>query len=127
MRTIKFRGKGVLSAEWVYGGVTAMKDGWCSAITTLTEDEFDSQELVYPETIGQYTGLLDKNGREIYEDDIVRDSEGRISYVKWLIQRCGFVLVYEQFDKDITGSYGKIEHLEVIGNLHDNKELIKEK
>lgn len=125
MRTIKFRGKSILSAEWVYGGITAMKDGWCSAITTLTEDEFDSQELVYPETIGQHTGLLDKNGREIYEGDIVRDSEGRISYVKWLIQRCGFVLVYERFDKDITGSYGKIEHLEVIGNIHDNPELIK--
>lgn len=125
MRTIKHRGK-TEDGIWVFG----------SFINTMCGDKAliigrqALQTVIYEvskETIGQFTGLLDKNDREIYEDDIVRDSEGRISYVKWLIQRCGFVLVYEQFDKDITGSYGKTEHLEVIGNLHDNKELIKEK
>lgn len=120
MRTIKFRGNRVDNGGWVYGDLLTNNP-------TPQILAFYGQYLVDKDTIGQFTGLLDKNGKEIFEGDIVRDSEGRISYVKWLIQRCGFVLVYERFDKDITGSYGKIEHLEVIGNIHDNPELIKEK
>lgn len=118
MRTIKFRGKRIDNGDWVYGDLLTNNP-------TPQILAFYGEYLVDEDTIGQYTGLVDKNGKEIFDGDVVRDSEGRISYVKWLIQRCGFVLVYERFDKDITGSYGKIEHLEVIDNIHDNPELIK--
>lgn len=134
MRTIKFRGKSVLSAEWVYGGITAMKDGWCSAITTLTEDEFDSQELVYPDTIGQYTGLLDKNGKEIYEGDIITCINKSDSVYEIGRQMIGFVAYEENgcywFCKNNFQHYDDwafADDIEVIGNIYDNEELLKEK
>lgn len=127
MRTIKFRGKNVLSAEWVYGGITAMKDGWCSAITTLTEDEFDSQELVYPETIGQFTGLLDKNGREIYEGDILEVCE-MYAKVVWNEEKASFEYQYLH-PMQLTNTFYEFNmpYLSIIGNIHDNPELIKSK
>lgn len=132
MREIKFRGKDERGC-WHVGWLAETNDGTIYIAENdegwtddgFHNDDFSGWHKVLEKTIGQFTGLLDKNGKEIFEGDIVRDSEGRNSYVKWLIQRCGFVLVYERFDEGITGSYGKIEHLEVVGNIHDNKESMK--
>ena len=93
MRTIKFRGK-TEDGIWVFGSFINTMCGNKALIISRQALQIVVYE-VSKETVGQFTGLLDKNDKEIYDDDIVRDSKGRISYVIWLIQRCGFVLVYE--------------------------------
>ena len=123
MREILFRGKSLDSGEWVEGNY-------------IFED-FDRvgihqigtiiQCFVIPKTVGQFTGLLDKNGNKIFEGDIVRRFNGRgqevMRYaVKWNTDCCMFVLMSEytylgEYDSDFTVFYG--EDLEVIGNIYD--------
>lgn len=86
--------------------------------------------------IEQYTGVKDKNGEEIYEGDIVRingwwDAEGPAGYdknlcvVEWDEEKTGFV-PFNNYDCD-CGVYHHAEDCEVIGNIHKNPELVKEK
>ena len=76
-------------------------------------------------TIGQYTGLHDKNGKEIYEGDIVRDKDIKW-VVKWNIHRMGFSLyptteqLYDEMPVNVENKLG----FEVIGNIYDNPELL---
>ncbi len=67
----------------------------------------------------QYTGLKDKNGKEIYEGDLIRDSDG-IAEVKWAQSECGFIAWYNQFN---ILNFPK--DCEVIGNVWENKDLLK--
>ena len=87
-------------------------------------------EEVIPETIGQYIGLKDKNGKEIYEGDIVKDTNGKVGYVAFLKQEMGFVIVWRNSDSRLGhrnrgGGYELDNSIEVIDNIH-NTELIKE-
>lgn len=118
MRTIKFRGKRTDKDEWIYG---YLADGNC--ICDWDNKERRSFE-VKAKTIGQYTGLVDKNGKEIYEGDIVHLGDPRITYVLLWID-CGLKA------KQI-GAYGSFcgvtywaETMTIVGNIHDNPELMK--
>ena len=109
MRTIKFRGKRRFDGDWIFGDLLHEKDDAMLTIRYL--DEYGIwNEIINPMTVGQFTGVFDKNGREIYEGDIIRDKKDRISAI---VYKTG-TFVFNEFctlvDNDI----------EVIGNIHDD-------
>ncbi len=115
-----------VESDWVYGGVFQGK-GDFSIIYTYKPIE---KCVVYSDTVGQYTGLTDKNGKKIFEGDIVR---GTITsaWKKDLIC-CEIIYKNDCFLAIEKNSYGLWEHkvrfakdIEVIGNIHDNPELLE--
>ena len=135
MREILFRGKRVDNGEWVYGLPYKAKYGCISSIVNDDEERF----LILPETVGQYTGLKGKNGKEIYEGDIVctRFPEGCKNAGKICsigdIQFRGsmFGIDWAQWKNDTFWGLRRIDEdfhkeIEVIGNIYDNPELLEE-
>lgn len=112
MRTIKFRGKSLNTGMWVYGDLQH-KD----------KRAFVEYE-VYPATVGQYTGLQDKNAREVYEGDVLTDKFESIGVVEW--QNGCFVVNFGDIDVfQISDCFDDSYQMWVIGNIHDNPELLK--
>lgn len=125
MREVLFRGK-ALCGKWVEG-LPYEVDGVIGCIRVKEQIQdiiFYTTYKVIPETVGQYTGLTDKNGKKIFEGDIVlyaRDEElGQISYHEG---EAMFVVEFDTWVTDFDHMYGK--DLEIIGNIHDNPELMK--
>lgn len=124
MREILFRGKRVDNGKWAEGDLIQFQS---EIIIYAYESECRVAQVVMPATIGQFTGLTDKNGKEIFEGDIL-DCGDRITCVKWH-QPCGqwdsqFIrYVRELSSNGITAVEWKFR-ASVIGNIHDNPELI---
>ena len=122
-REILFRGKSIDNGEWVEG--TIHFNGKY-ILSNKHRNNYHEWVEIIPETVGQYTGMADKNGTNIFEGDIVRESfkgHGRIYHVFWDDDYFAFRAKGE----DITYQLDEISpsHCEVIGNIHDNKELLK--
>lgn len=124
MRTIKFRGKDIETGELVYG-VLIQRMGYMPSILYPYEHDGKiryAERAVERETVGQFTGLLDKNGKEIYEGDIYRyDNPNSINEVSYCAGGgfTGFDLT------PATHNENKLLDVEVIGNIHDNPELLE--
>jgi uncharacterized phage protein (TIGR01671 family) len=129
-RTIKFRGKRVDNGEWVYGFVMSWKHFDGTKYVQVVSIKNDAQEyVVIPETVGQFTGLLDKNGKEIYEGDYLMQGNGFLWEVFYSIDRIqlkrkGMKNEYHTVYVSLSSILGYNSIYEVIGNIHDNPELL---
>lgn len=146
MRDILFRGKRLDNGEWVYGSLLQVEceDG---SIVTAIFDRKDSggDAEIHPSTVGQYTGLLDKHGKRIFEGDIVKytfdnpDSPnatengkkvriGRVFFSDWRAsfsvtagRNCSSALNNDLFNYVRNGN-----RVEVVGNVHETADLLED-
>ena len=134
MRKIEFRGKTIKSKKWIFGDLLQYAGG-----TQIWEDtehgKFNAQ--VFPETIGEFTGLCDRKGVEIFEGDVVR---GCSEYFGNGSLNCRALVVYAggQFmlsfgesveecavAEDVEALISWSAEVEIIGNVHDNPGLLR--
>ena len=141
MREILFRGQTRKNGEkvematgekvpghWVYGGIFPGTGDYSIIYGGETENDLE-RHVVYSETVSQYTGLKDKNGKRIFEGDICRNTRtGEIVSVKWHGTMAGYVWNKRRADGflfDFGELFRACDKYEVIGNIHDNPELLK--
>lgn len=132
MRAIKCRGRIIGRGEWIYGyyvdGYMFDEKKGCITVPFIVSQQMNSYERVEGETVGQFTELKDKNGREIYEGDVL--SDGKMLYlVKYSFTETGMVAqkigetgIWSLYHLSIRNNKGR--EIEVVGNMHDNPELV---
>jgi uncharacterized phage protein (TIGR01671 family) len=142
----KFRGKRKDNEEWVYGSLVQYRDEWF--IVSFDIICFDAQygdvwisfpqskTLVIPETVGMFTGLNDRNGKDIYQGDILRlwrsvGAKGQLRGEYYTLLPVVYCVTWCQFTADdvstktqypIWQTFGAVE---VVGNIHENPELLE--
>jgi phage uncharacterized protein TIGR01671 len=135
MREILFRGKRVDNGEWETGSLVYARLGTSEEQASIADKMTAYHTPVIPETVGQYTGLTDKNGTRIFEGDIVKitgfhttaiaavkygsPSEKSTSWGWYFDDNDGHT--YFLMSKAFCRDYNAI----IIGNIHDNPELLK--
>lgn len=132
MRLIKFRGKRIDNGEWIIGSLDLTDE--CPVISWLHTD-VDGEQIpwfakVKSDTVGQFTGLLDKDGKEIYEGDILQlsNSSSGVCEVGWNESVSAYCIRFH-FEHELglktLGSWKECErNMVIIGNIHDDPELI---
>ena len=129
MREIKFRGNRVNNGKWVYGLPLYSVVGAKVIIDTIQSYEDLRYYTVIPETVGQFTGLHDKNGKEIYEGDICIVS---LSYFKIKNEKATVIFHNGAFqfqygcEKFFSKPHDAWDEVDVIGNVYTNPEMLKE-
>ncbi|KAF5059335.1 YopX protein [anaerobic digester metagenome] len=124
MREILFRGKRVDNGEWVEGQLLINKSAYMETVHIVLK--YGEMLEVIPETVGQYTGLDDKNGVKIFEGGLIcDDGHHLIGVVEYETCYGGFWY----YDRNRFGTalhFDDFGELTVIGNIHDNPELMEE-
>ena len=134
-REVLFRGARVCDGKLVNGALVMVKENDESEkyipniVISYGPDTFDWFE-VDPETVGQFTGMTDKNGTKIFEGDIVKyynpySKTWHTQIVKWDWRFAGFGLFDKESEWCKESDWLKIKDIEIVGNIYDNKELLK--
>lgn len=132
MREILFRGKRVDNGEWIEGYY--FRQYGSNEIVTADDEQYH----IFPNTVGQYTGLKDNNGKKIYEGDIIKSKQdGMIGVIRFGEYQTtnsengechlGFSIEwYGKYSDLLRKDLGWWINLKIIGNIYDNPELLKE-
>ena len=137
MREILFKAKQIDNGEWIEGSLIDLDidSGYCYIVQPYKKASIlpiiflitDRMKLVDPETLCQFTGICDKNGNKIWENDILRLDDGTVLKVSWHHFKASWVIskkgwLYNHF----FGEAVEPEDIEAIGNIYDNPELLQE-
>ena len=139
MRAIKFRGFNNSNSEWNYGNLVIV-DGKYHITDQEEYEEVSDYTLVDKSSVGQFTGLYDKNGTEIYENDILQLKRDGKEYNPLLVVYsevyAGFCMLSESTLNNVIYKPHKPvnpnwwdefkDEIEIIGNIYDNPELFKQ-
>ena len=130
MREILFRGKRLDNGDWVYGYYVHIGPVSCQRIYIIPEyasalyvNEVD------PSTVGQYTSLKDKNGKRIFDGDIAKVLQGKDKDIAYVGFENGAFMLYPKtgniYERTLWSYWYNDWDVEVIGNIHDNPELLE--
>lgn len=121
-REIKFRGKHIEEGRWYHGSLIVEDENGCTIVGKLF-----GEVPVDPATVGQFTGLLDKDGREIYEGDVLKHVDypggGDFLYEVDISAKKGVAAYGPQVYEDADAFH----EMQIVGNIHDNPEILNPK
>ena len=132
MREILFRGKRTINGDWVYGDFVrgnerkSLRD---SIFVYDSETQSFNDYEINPSTLGQYTGLTDKNGKQIFEGDIAKVLQGKDKDIAYVGFENGAFMLYPKtgniYERTLWEYWYNDWDVEAIGNITDNPELLE--
>ena len=132
MREILFRGKRTINGDWVYGDFVrgnerkSLRD---SIFVYDSETQSFNDYEINPSTLGQYTGLTDKNGKRIFDGDVAKVLQGKDKDIAYVGFENGAFMLYPKtgniYERTLWEYWYNDWDVEVIGNITDNPELLK--
>ena len=132
MREILFRGKRTINGDWVYGDFVrgnerkSLRD---SIFVYDSETQSFNDYEINPSTLGQYTGLTDKNGKRIFEGDVAKVLQGKDKDIAYVGFENGAFMLYPKtgniYERTLWSYWYNDWDVEVVGNITDNPELLE--